>query len=114
MRFYHFILVDTTQVEGALYVSLYIEYHVLFSYSSGGMWYLDLLEMVFTLWHCITLHDIWSYVANLWLRPYRYSIVITMRLHTLLGMKAGDMAFVLHIHYEFGLWYIGIWSYVAA
>jgi len=56
MRFYHFILVDTTQVEGALYVSLYIEYHVLFSYSSGGMWYLDLLEMVFTLWHCITLH----------------------------------------------------------
>ena len=39
---------------------------------------------------------------------------ITMRLHTLLGMKAGDMAFVLHMHYEFGLWYIGIWSYVAA
>jgi len=64
--------------------------------------------------HHIALHGIWSYVANLWLRPYQYSIVITMRLHTLLGMKAGDMAFVLHMHYEFGLWYIGIWSYVAA
>jgi len=31
---------------------------------------------------------------------------ITMQLHTLLGMKAGDMTFTLHMHYDFGLWYI--------
>jgi len=31
---------------------------------------------------------------------------ITMQLHTLLGMKAGDMTFALHMHYDFGLWHI--------
>jgi len=31
---------------------------------------------------------------------------ITMPLHTLSGMKAGDMAFALHMHYYFGLWHI--------
>ena len=31
---------------------------------------------------------------------------ITMQLHTLWGMKARDMAFSLHMHYDFGLWYI--------
>jgi len=31
---------------------------------------------------------------------------ITMRLHTWLGMKAGDMAFALHMHYKFGLWHM--------
>ena len=30
---------------------------------------------------------------------------ITMRLHTLLGMKAGDTAFALHMHYNFGVWH---------
>ena len=25
--------------------------------------------------HCTALHGIWSYAANLWLRPYWYSIV---------------------------------------
>jgi hypothetical protein len=31
---------------------------------------------------------------------------LSMRLHTLLGMKAGDMAFALHMNYDFGLWHI--------
>ena len=35
-------------------------------------------------------------------------IGIMMRLHTLLGMKAGDMAFALHMHYNFGLWHDGL------
>jgi hypothetical protein len=33
-------------------------------------------------------------------------LVITMRLHTLLGMKVGDMAFALYMHYKFGLWHM--------
>ena len=31
---------------------------------------------------------------------------VMMQLHTLLGMKAGDMAFALHMHYDFGLRHI--------
>ena len=32
--------------------------------------------------------------------PVQYRLLgITMRLHTLLGMKAGDMAFALHMHF---------------
>ena len=31
---------------------------------------------------------------------------ITMQLHTLWGMKARDMAFSLHMHYDFGLRHI--------
>jgi hypothetical protein len=31
---------------------------------------------------------------------------LSMRLHTLLGMKARDMAFELHMHYDFGSWHI--------
>ena len=58
------------------------------------MWYLDSGDDIYIVaLHHIALHGIWSYVANLWLRPYRYSIVITMQLHTLLGMKAG-----VHMH----------------
>jgi len=58
------------------------------------MWYLDSGDGIYIVaLHHIALHGIWSYVANLWLRPYRYSIVITMQLHTLLGMKAG-----VHMH----------------
>jgi hypothetical protein len=40
-------------------------------------------------------------------------ISITMRLYTLLGMEEGDMTFVLHMHYDFGLWHkslgLGLW-----
>ena len=35
-------------------------------------------------------------------------IGIMMRLHTLLGMKAGDTTFALHMHSNFGLWHDGL------
>ena len=49
----------------------------------------------FLLWH---LHCI---VCIHWHMVQHRLLDIMMRLHTLLGMKAGDMAFALHMHYDF-------------
>jgi len=67
---------------------LYLSILIIMGYSlfsSWSTWHLDMkymvlryyLDMASILWHCIMLHciGIWSYVMNLWFRPYRYSIV---------------------------------------
>jgi hypothetical protein len=75
----------------------------IFGYSPITNWSWSICGFI-PLYHCIAscafalLHGMRSYVANLWLRPYRYSIVRcprrgTMQLYTLLCVKAVDMAF---------------------
>jgi len=60
-----------------------INYQGLFSFffPTWSTWYLNLEYMISDFWrsccialHCTALHGIWSYVANLWLRPYWYNI----------------------------------------
>jgi len=60
----------------------------------GHIYGLPFLYLAFPM-HLIYCIGIWSYVANLWFRPY-------WQFHTLLGMKAGDM--VLHC-IAFTLWF---------
>ena len=73
------IMVGAVYVVGVLFAFLVLtimDYFLLPSWSTG---YLNLEYMISGFGvpialHC-TVHAIWSYVANLWLRPYRYSIV---------------------------------------
>jgi len=57
-----------------------INYQGLFSFFSN-MEYLVFEFGVYDIWlleimlHCTALHGIWSYVANLWLQPYKYNNV---------------------------------------
>ena len=75
------------------------------------MWRLD-LEMAFILWHCT--HYCIAWHLELCRKPMVATVPVqhrllgtTIQLHTLLGMKVGDMA-SHRIHC------IGMWSYVAA
>ncbi len=89
-------LIDFTLFMVILYA---LGYNTLILISIEGMWFrCYTLEFILHLHH---LHCIWSHVVNLWLRPYRYSIVYcrnTMQLHTLLGVKAGVHIIALHMH----------------
>ena len=74
------IMVGVVYVLGVLFAFLVLtimNYFLLPSWSTG---YLNLVYMIsgfgdHVALHCIALHDIWSYVANVWLRPYQYIIV---------------------------------------
>ena len=79
------VMVGVVYVEGVLFAFLAL---TIMDYSllpSQGAEYLNLEYIISgfgdpVALHCITLHyialhDIWSYVANLWLRPDRYNIV---------------------------------------
>jgi len=70
--------------------------------------------LLFFLWHlhciiCIHWHMELCRCLLAAIVPVQHRLLcVTMRLHTLLGMKAGDMAFALHMHYNFGLWHHGL------
>ena len=74
------IMVGVVYVAGVLFAFLVLtimNYFLLPSWSTG---YLNLVYMISgfgdpVALHCTALHGIWSYAANLWLRPYWYSIV---------------------------------------
>jgi hypothetical protein len=62
-----------------------------------------------TLWylHCISFIALaYGVISRLLAATVPVQHRLSMRLHTLLGMRAGDMAFALHMHYDFGLWHI--------
>ena len=93
-----------------------INYHGLFLFFHHGVqriwiwskWYLALESccIAFAL-HSITWHLELCREPMVVTVPVQHRLLgITMPLHTLSGMKAGDMAFALHMHYDFGLWYI--------
>ena len=73
------VMVGTVYIEGVLFAFLALtimDYSPLPSWSAG---YLNLEYMIYgfgdhVALHCTALHGIWSYVANLWLRPYWYNI----------------------------------------
>ena len=106
------IMVGAVYVVGVLFAFLVLtimNYFLLPSWSTG---YLNLVYMISgfgdpVALHCTALQGIWSYVANLWLRPYRYSIVYWAQRYNFIPCWVWDMA-SHHIHC------IGIWSYVAA
>ena len=74
------IIVGVIYVAGVLFAFLVLtimNYFLLPLWSTG---YLNLEYMISDFGdpialHCTALHGIWSYVANLWLRPYRYIII---------------------------------------
>ena len=74
------IMVGVVYVAGVLFAFLVLtimNYFLLPSWSTG---YLNLEYMISgfgdpVALHCTAFRGIWSYVANLWLRPYRYNIV---------------------------------------
>jgi hypothetical protein len=75
----YFAFNSVLYVVEALCVSAHVEYDGLFPFRPRSMWCL----VFFLKWYlscgtasyCIAWHDIWSYVANLWLRLYRYNII---------------------------------------
>ena len=72
----HSIMVGAVYVEGVMFAFLVLtimNYFLLPSWSTG---YLNLEYMISGFrdpiaLHCTAFRGIWSYVANLWLRPYR-------------------------------------------
>jgi len=114
-------------VAGVLFAFLVLTIMNYFLFPSWSTGYLILEYMIpgfgdLVALHCTALQGIWSYVANLWLRPYRYNMFIghndaasylvgyegrssyasicihhwfgiKVQLHTLMGMKAR-----VHVH----------------
>ena len=79
-RYDYSVMVGVVYIVEVLFAFLVLsirDYFLLPSWSTG---YLNLEYMIsdfgdHVALHCIALHDIWSYVANVWLRPYQYIIV---------------------------------------
>ena len=75
---------------------------VLCDYISLFLWHLHCISFIH--WHMELCRCLLAVTV-----PVQHCLLgITMRLHTLLGMKAGDTAFALHMHYNFGLWHDGL------
>ena len=88
VRLYYLIMIGANYVTEAPLVSLYINImgYSLLHHGVHGIWIWSIWFVgIIWIWHqsygiascCIALHciGIWSYVMNLWFRPYRYSIV---------------------------------------
>ena len=73
-------MVGAVYVEEVLFASLALTIRDYPYFPSWSTWYLNLEYMISgfedpVALHCTAFRGIWSYVANLWLRPYRYNIV---------------------------------------